>query len=106
MTSQQYAAAFEKEYKHKPDYHPPQSSAAIEVYERAIEKAGTLDPEKVRDAIAATNIMTFYGPIKFNEKGQNVAKGMAVIQIQKGQPVVVYPANNKEGDFIYPLPPR
>jgi len=35
--------------------------------------------------------MTFYGPVRFNEKGQNIAKGMAVVQIQGGKPVVVYP---------------
>lgn len=104
ITSAQYAARFEKEFGYKPDYHPPQSSAAMIVYHLAIEKAGSLDPQKVRDAIAATDIMTFYGPIRFNDKGQNVAKGMGVIQIQNQKPVVVYPPQNKEADLIYPIP--
>lgn len=106
LTAEEYSKRFEKEFGYKPDYHPPQSSAAIEVYQRAIEKAGSLDPQKVRDAIAATDIMTFYGPIRFNEKGQNVAKGMAVIQIQDGHPVVVYPQKDKQADLIYPIPQR
>jgi len=106
LTAADYSKRFEKEFGYKPDYHPPQSSAAIEVYQRAIEKAGSLDPQKVRDAIAATDIMTFYGPIRFNEKGQNVAKGMAVIQIQNGHPVVVYPSKDKQADLIYPIPPQ
>jgi branched-chain amino acid transport system substrate-binding protein len=106
ITAADYAEQFQKQYGYKPDYHPPQSSAAIEIFHRAIEKANSLDPEKVRDAVAATDIMTFYGPVRFNERGQNVAKGMGVIQIQNGKPVVVFPAANKEADLVYPIPSR
>lgn len=105
-TATEFAALCEKETGHVCDYHPPQSVAALEVYQRALEKAGTLDPQKVRDAIAQTNIMTAYGPVRFNEKGQNIAKGMSVIQIQNGKPMVVYPAGGAQAKFIYPIPNR
>ena len=105
-TSAELAALCQQANNHVCDYHPPQSIAALEVYQRAIEKAGSLDPQKVRDAIAQTNIVTAYGPIRFNELGQNVAKGMTVVQIQNSKPVVVYPANAAKAKFIYPLPPR
>jgi branched-chain amino acid transport system substrate-binding protein len=103
-TAPQFAELFAKEAGHVPDYHPPQSAAALEVYQRALEKAGTLDPKKVRDAIAETNIMTMYGPIRFNEKGQNIAKGMSVVQVQNGKAVVVYPLEGAQAKFIYPMP--
>ena len=106
MTSSEYAARFKKDFGYDPDYHPPQSTAALEVYHRAIQKAGSLDPQKVRDAIAATDMMTAYGAIRFNEKGQNIAKRMAVIQIQNGKPSVVYPSEYKESDLVYPIPQR
>ncbi len=105
-TAAQYAELCQKEYGHVCDYHPPQSTAALEVYQRAIEKAGSLDPQKVRDALAQTNVMTAYGPIKFNDKGQNVAKSMTVVQIQSGKPLVVYPASSAQAKFIYPMPAR
>jgi len=105
-TAPQFAELFAKEVGHVPDYHPPQSVAALEVYQRALEKAGTLDPKKVRDAIAETNIMTMYGPVRFNEKGQNIAKGMLVVQVQNGKPVVVYPPDGAQAKFIYPMPSR
>lgn len=105
-TAGQYAELCNKEYKHVCDYHPPQSTAALQVYQRAIEKAGSLDPQRVRDALAQTNIMTAYGPVKFNEKGQNVAKTMSVIQIQGGKPLVVYPPSAAQSKFVYPMPPR
>jgi branched-chain amino acid transport system substrate-binding protein len=95
-TAAEFAKIFQTEFGYWPDYHPPQSSAALLVYHHAFQKAGSLDPEKVRDAIAQTDIMTFYGPVRFNDKGQNIGKTMSVIQIQNGKPVVVYPAKEAE----------
>jgi branched-chain amino acid transport system substrate-binding protein len=106
MTATEYAARFKKDYGYEPDYHPPQSTAALEVYHQAIQKAGSIDPEKVRDAIAKTDLMTAYGRIRFNDKGQNIAKRMAVIQIQNGKPVVVYPKEYQEAELVYPIPQR
>jgi branched-chain amino acid transport system substrate-binding protein len=105
-TAPQFAELFQKEVGHVPDYHPPQSVAALQVYQRALEKAGSLDPQKVRDAITQTNLMTAYGPIRFNEKGQNIAKGMAVVQVQSGKTPVVYPVEGSQAKFVYPLSQR
>ncbi len=105
-TAADFAELFERDFGYEPDYHPPQSAAALLVYHHALQKVGKLDPQKVRDAIAETDIMTFYGPIRFNEKGQNIAKSMAVIQIQGGKPVVVYPPTHAQGKFVYPMPAK
>jgi branched-chain amino acid transport system substrate-binding protein len=102
FTAREFADLFKKEYGYEPDYHPPQSMAALQVFQRAIEKTGSLDPEKVRDAIAQTNIMTAYGPVKFDARGVNVGKAMAVVQIQGGKPVVVWPATAADGALRYP----
>jgi branched-chain amino acid transport system substrate-binding protein len=101
-TAREYAEIFKRDYGYEPDYHPPQSTAALQVFHRAIQKAGSQDPEKVRDAIAATSLMTAYGPVKFDERGVNVAKRMAVIQLQDGRAVVVYPAASAEKKLAYP----
>ena len=45
-------AAFKKKYGHIPDYHNAESTAACLAFQYAIEKAGSLDPQKVRDALA------------------------------------------------------
>ncbi len=101
-TAATYASLFRQEVGYVPDYHPPQSSAALEVFHRAIQRAGSLDPQRVRDAIAQTDMMTAYGRIKFNEKGVNVGKTMAVVQIQNGKPVVVYPLKGAQAKLVYP----
>jgi branched-chain amino acid transport system substrate-binding protein len=102
FTAREFADLFKKEFGYEPDYHPPQSMAALEVFQRAIQKAGSLDPEKVRDAIAQTNIVTAYGPVKFDARGVNIGKAMAVVQLQRGKPVVVWPASAAEGRLHYP----
>jgi branched-chain amino acid transport system substrate-binding protein len=95
-TAMEFAKQFEKEAGYWPDYHPPQSVAALEVYHHAFQKAGSLDPDKVRDAIEKTDIMTLYGPVRFNNLGENIGKSMSVVQVQDGKIVVVYPLNEAE----------
>ena len=87
-------------------YQVAESAAAIIAFQHAIEKAGTLDPVKVRDAIASLDIMTFFGPIKFDGRGVNVTKPMAVEQLQPdGGKYTVFPQAVAERDGIYPMPP-
>jgi branched-chain amino acid transport system substrate-binding protein len=101
-TARQYFELFKEEFGYEADYHPPQSTAALQVYHRAIQKAASFDPQRVRDAIAETNMTTAYGPIKFDERGVNIGKTMAVIQLQGNVPVVVYPSSVAERKLIYP----
>ena len=61
------------------------------VFADAFERARSLDPEKVRDAIAGTDLMTFFGPIKFDQTGKNVAKPMVLYQVLDGDYKVVAP---------------
>ena len=94
------AANYEKEFKaaypeykdKKVPYQTAQASAAVYVFKDAFERAGTLDKEAVRDAIAATDLQTFYGGIKFSDAGNNIAKPMVLRQIQNGEYNVVAPS--------------
>jgi branched-chain amino acid transport system substrate-binding protein len=93
------------DYKTIP-YQVAESAVAVIAYERAIEKAGSLDPTKVRDALAATDMMTFYGRVKFDSRGVNVYKPMAVEQYQPdGIKYTVWPADVAEKPALYPMPP-
>lgn len=78
-------------YKNVP-YQSAQASAAVQVWKAAFEKAQSFDTEKVRDALEATEMDTFYGRIKFAKAGNNIAKPMVLRQIQKGQLNVVAPS--------------
>ncbi len=45
---------------------------------------------------------TFFGPIDFNEQGENPAKPMSVIQIQDGKAVTVWPKEQAEAELKWP----
>ena len=77
-------------YKNVP-YQAAQASAAVMVWKDAFERANSLDPQRVRDAIAETDMKTFYGNIKFSSAGNNIAKPMVLRQIQNGKLNVVAP---------------
>ena len=99
-----YADRFEKEYGYAPPYQAAESTASVLVYVDALQRAGTFDTEKVRDAIAATNLQTFYGWVQFDETGKNIAKPMVMWQIQKGKYIPVAPSKFAAGQVIYPRP--
>jgi branched-chain amino acid transport system substrate-binding protein len=104
-------ADYVKAYKAKfstsddPDYHVAESTAACLAFQKAIENAGSLDPAKVRDALASLDVMTFFGQIKFDSRGLNTFKPMVVEQIQKGTHYTVFPASVANGRPQYPAPP-
>ena len=104
-TAEQYAQLFEKTFHYPAPYQAAESSASVLAFVDAIERAGSLDRDKVRDAIAATDMMTMYGPIKFDASGKNIAKSMVLYQVQHGDYKVVAPSKWAEAKVIYPAPP-
>jgi branched-chain amino acid transport system substrate-binding protein len=86
-------------------YQVAESTAALVAYQKALEKAGSLDPQKVRDALAGLDFMSFYGQIKFDERGVNIYKPMAVEQLQSdGKKYTVWPSDVAEKEIMYPMP--
>ena len=49
--------------------------------------------------------MSFYGILKFDDRGINMYKPMAVNQIQKGQLMTVWPVAVQNAKPMYPTPP-
>jgi len=86
-------------------YQIAESAVAVIAYQKAIEKAGTIDPTKVRDALAALDMMTFYGKIKFDSRGVNIYKAMAAEQYHPdGNKYTVWPFDVAEKGALYPMP--
>jgi branched-chain amino acid transport system substrate-binding protein len=87
----EFKAAYPEYAEKTVPYQTAQATAAVWVFKDAFERAGSLDKVAVRDALAATDLMTFYGGIKFSEAGNNTAKPMVLRQIQDGKLNVVAP---------------
>lgn len=99
-----YAALYKKEYGYEPPYQSAESSAAVLVYVDAFERAQSMDPVKVRDALAATNMATFYGNVDFDESGKNIGKPMVLLQVQNGEYKVVAPTRWASHKLVFPKP--
>jgi branched-chain amino acid transport system substrate-binding protein len=99
--TKEFVKLFKEKFNYDPDYHNASGIADVAIFKDAIERAGTLDKEKVRAAIAATNLSTIYGRVQFSDNGQ--IKGTSVVlQILGGEIYQVYPNGVKEP--VYPFP--
>ena len=77
--------------------------SVIQILADAITRANSLDPQAVRDAIAATDLMTVAGPVTFNPDGTgNVIT--VVSQYQEGLQRLIWPADVATVPIIYPAP--
>jgi len=103
-----YAEDFNKMYGYEPPYQSAESSAALLVYKDAFERANSFDTKAVRDALAATNMQTFYGNVKFGSGGQNEAKPMVLFQVrcegEKCENKVVAPTKWASAKLVHPIP--
>ncbi|MBV6304527.1 amino acid ABC transporter substrate-binding protein [Candidimonas humi] len=111
-TARDYFNAYVKKYGSNPSYLPAGASAAGLSLQLAIEKAGSTDTEKVRQALLDMKVNTFYGPISYSGPndpsglmGANVHRKMLTIQLDaKGNQIVVAPLDIAEAP-IQPLKP-
>jgi branched-chain amino acid transport system substrate-binding protein len=100
--ARQFAAVYEQKFGYAPDYHAAAAAAAVQAHVVAIEAAGTLDPKKVRDALARLDFESLYGRVHFGRNGQ-IAMPQTVIQIQDGKVVEVF-ADGFVNQPLYPVP--
>jgi branched-chain amino acid transport system substrate-binding protein len=94
-----FVKLFKAKYNLEPDYAHASAAVCGALFQMAIEKAGSLDRDKVRDELAKMDVVTFWGPVKFGANGQINSLEPPVFQIQAGKPVVLFPDAIKQGDF-------
>jgi len=101
--AEDYAVTFDKEYHYAPPYQAAESTAAVLTFVDAFQRCNCFEPTKVRDSIAKTDMETFYGHIKFDKTGKNIAKPMVLYQVQNGHYRVVAPSKFADATLNFPL---
>src|ERR1700687_1252514 len=94
-----FVKLFRAKYDSDPDYGQASAALCGALFQLAIEKAGSLDREKVRDELTKMDEITFFGPVKFGPTGQSDSLEPPVFQIQGAKPIVLSPALIKQGEF-------
>ena len=105
-------ARFNKELGYDLNAYGAQGYSNMWVIYDALERAGSADKDKIRDALAATNITS--GPalivgfqkISFDEQGQNVDAHGVISQNQGGKRISLWPAANRPSGakVVWPIP--
>jgi branched-chain amino acid transport system substrate-binding protein len=94
-----FVKLFHAKYNSDPDYGQASAAVCGALFQLAIEKANSLDRDKVRDALASMDTVTFWGPVKFGANGQINSLEPPVFQIQNAKAVVLFPDAIKQGDL-------
>ncbi len=105
--SKQYADKYKAKYGTYPSYHGAAAYSALYVIKDALQRARSMKPDDIRDALKATNMMTAFGPVKFEDKegyqNQNFINTL-VLQVIKGEHETIWPLSIATIKYIYPIP--
>jgi branched-chain amino acid transport system substrate-binding protein len=105
--NQKFIATYQKKWKEDPNQWSITVTSA-QVMKQAIEKAGTLDSEKVKKTLQNGEFECMLSKVKYvNEEGYtnlNKLAATGLLQWQDGKLVFVYPQEVAEAKFVYPIP--
>lgn len=99
--------AYQRRFNAPMSSHSVQSYSATMVLRDALERAGSPDRARIREALARTNLgdhILPQGPIQFDKTGENVNAQPALLQNQSGRTVVVGPGQFAEAKAVFPVP--
>lgn len=105
--AQEYYDTFAAKYGIQTDYHGAQAYSAMYVIADALQRTKELTPEGVRKALAKTDMMTVFGPVKFvsyNKKIQQNRLPTLLVQWLNGKLATVWPQKIAAQNYVYPTP--
>jgi len=107
--SEPMMAAYKKKTGTDPTNFAVQAHDATLVLLDAIQKAGSLDPQKIQAALESTTFVTAWGTRKFTPlaEGHRMPIQTVIVQIQGGKKVPIYPESvaAAAGGKYVPVPP-
>ena len=99
-----FVAAWRERWGGKPGATGAAVYSAALVLEEAVRIAGTLEQERVREALAALETETPLGPYRAGEGGRQLGVKPAVVQILDGRRRVVWPPSLATAQWRLPYP--
>ncbi|MGH7432564.1 MAG: amino acid ABC transporter substrate-binding protein [Candidatus Methylomirabilales bacterium] len=104
--AKEFYASYKKEFPGADlSYHAAGAYAACQILTEAIKRTGSLDGEKIREAILKLDFNTVYGAFKVDADGFQLSHKMVMFQWQEGKKVIVWPDELASGKARFPTPP-
>ncbi len=106
-----FVNAYKEKYGLEPEgYGASSSYMAVYTLKDAIERAGTIDPDKVVDALKKTDMEGVYGRVRFDPESNQIIASLdpkegavgTIFQWQAGKRVVVFPPKIATGEIKLP----
>ncbi len=105
--AKEFAEKYKKLYKDYPSYHGAEAYSALYIIKDVLTRTKSMTPDDIRVAMQATNMVTAFGPIKFEDKegytNQNFIDTL-VMQVINGQHETVWPQKYSSKKYIFPIP--
>jgi branched-chain amino acid transport system substrate-binding protein len=101
--AKEFGERYAEKYGHEPGYHAAGGYGAGQVLEAAVAKAGSLDRDKIRQALVGLDTTTIFGRYKVDATGQQVGKPGYSIQWIGGVRHVVLPPDVATATLVYPF---
>ena len=106
FTVAEYNEMFKKKYGENASYLNAFGTAGGRLLQLALEKAGSLNQDKIREALRNIEVPdSIIGGIKYDSAGRNIWASTGVLQIQNGIDEIVYPEKAATAKFRYPVTP-
>ncbi len=102
----QYYEKFVKKYGLDTEYHGAEAYAAAFVIGDALKRTKSPSPDDLRQALAATDMMTAFGPIKFvsyNKMSNQNKLPTYLVQWIDGKLELVWPKETATKPYVYPI---
>jgi branched-chain amino acid transport system substrate-binding protein len=100
----EFATTYRAKYGYDSGYHAAGGFAAGQLLKQAIERAGAVDNDKIRAALATMEATTIYGAYKVDATGNQVGKPSYLVQWLRGERKIVWPDALAEAAATVPVP--
>lgn len=101
-----YYDNYVKKYNKPTEYHGAEAYSAAFVIADTLKRAKSMKPEDVREALAGTDMMTVFGPVKFIAYGKMTNQNKLptyLVQWIDGNLELVWPKKVSSKPYIYPI---
>jgi branched-chain amino acid transport system substrate-binding protein len=105
--AKEFAEKYKKLYKDYPSYHGAEAYSALYIIKDVLTRTKSTAPDDIRVAMKATNMMTAFGPVKFEDRegytNQNFIDSL-VMQVINGQHETIWPLKYASKKYLFPIP--
>jgi branched-chain amino acid transport system substrate-binding protein len=101
--TKEFTARFRAKFGASPSADAFPSYTAGQILTQAVERAGTLDPEKINEVLHREEFLSVGGKYKYDERGVNIYPKPFLTQVQDGKLLIVWPQELTPHKLRFPV---